>query len=137
MSFSKQRYIVKRKLENLELLAKKSGYWSKSNEYIDPYYINYIGTINRQGELSCIIEITDSYLSISIISSQTELPPKHFNYLHKLISLLMVENNFTKKDILEKTINYTSPLLVNKEGMDRIYSNPEKLEIKINIIYKE
>lgn len=143
MSFSKQRYILKRKLNDLELLAKNSGYWiSDRSSFLstlssqEQSHTTYFGAAKDDG-LFYVVEVINQYYILIIVryflySSKSLLP--NTIILNKLVNL--IKHNDRKKDILNYIINNTREIsLGGKEEAIKLCSDPEKLDIKINILY--
>lgn len=143
MSSSKQRYILKRKLNDLELLAKNSGYWiSDRSSFLstlssqEKSHTTYFGAAKDDG-LFYVVEVINQYYILIIVryflySNKSLLP--NTIILNKLVNL--IKHNDKKRDILNYVINNTREIsLGGKEEAIKLCSDPEKLDIKINILY--
>ena len=141
MSFSKQQYILKRKLNDLELLAKNSGYWiSDRSTFLsilssqEQSHTTYFGATKDNGLFYVVEVINQYYILITVryyIYSKFLLP---YTILNKLVNL--IKHNDRKRDILIYVINNTREIsLGGKEEAIKLCSDPEKLDIKINIQY--
>lgn len=141
MSFSKQQYILKRKLNDLELLAKNSGYWiSDRSTFLsilssqEQSHTTYFGATKDNGLFYVVEVINQYYILITVryyIYSKFLLP---YTILNKLVTL--IKHNDRKRDILIHVVNNTREIsLGGKEEAIKLCSDPEKLDIKINIQY--
>lgn len=142
MSFSKQQYILKRKLNDLELLAKNSGYWiSDRSSFLsllssqEQSHTTYFGATKDDGLFYVVEVINQYYILITVryylYSSKFLLP---YTILNKLVNL--IKHNDRKRDILIYVVNNTREIsLGGKEEAIKLCSDPEKLDIKINIQY--
>ncbi len=138
MSFSKQQYILKRKLNDLELLAKNSGYWISDRStflsFQEQSHTTYFGVTKDNGLFYVVEVINQYYILITVryyLYSKFLLP---YTILNKLVTL--IKHNDRKKDILIYVVNNTREIsLGGKEEAIKLCSDPEKLDIKINIQY--
>lgn len=142
MSFSKQQYILKRKLYDLELLAKNSGYWiSDRSSFLstlpsqEQSHTTYFGAAKDDGLFYVVEVINQYYILITVryyLYSNKFLLPN--TILDKLVTL--IKHNDRKRDILIYVVNNTREIsLGGKEEAIKLCSDPEKLDIKINIQY--
>lgn len=139
MSFSKQQYILKRKINDLELLAKNSGYWiSDRSSFLsvlssqEQYNTTYFGAA-EDNKLFYVVEVINQrYILITVRYYLYVLLP--YTILNKLVTL--IKHNDRKRDILNYVVNNTREIsLGGKEETIKLCSDPEKLDIKINIQY--
>lgn len=141
MSFSKQQYILKRKLNDLELLAKSSGYWiSDRSTFLsslssqEQSHTTYFGATKNNGLFYVVEVINQYYILITVRYYLYNIFLLPFTILNKLVTL--IKHNDRKRDILIYVINNTREIsLGGKEEAIKLCSDPEKLDIKINIQY--
>lgn len=141
MSFSKQQYILKRKLNDLELLAKNSGYWiSDRSSFLsllssqEQSHTTYFGATKNNGLFYVVEVINQHYILITVRYYLYNIFLLPYTILNKLVTL--IKHNDRKRDILIYVINNTREIsLGGKEETIKLCSDPEKLDIKINIQY--